>query len=108
MPSRQSARLGSFIYLNILFMWFDDIEYQKIKWKRFRGKSSSFIAKKDIRETVFKRDSYSCVECESKYKLQIDHILSVYRCFVDNRQNDCNILNNLQTICLYCNAGKKP
>lgn len=67
-----------------------------------RGASSNYIKRPEVREFVLNRDGHKCVVCESTEHLQIDHITSVYRLGFE-----ANTIDNLQTLCRSCNAGKE-
>lgn len=68
--------------------------------KYLRNEASNYIKRPAVREFVFKRDNYKCVYCGSSKDLQVDHIKSVY-------SGGENNINNLQTLCKRCNAGKQ-
>lgn len=52
-----------------------------------------------LRQQVFERDGYRCVECESIKRLSVDHI-------VPERHGGTMELNNLRTLCKPCNSEK--
>lgn len=60
--------------------------------------AQKFIAKKNIRNFIFKRDK-SCLRCGSSSKLELDHINPI-------SQGGENSLSNLQTLCKKCNCIK--
>lgn len=82
---------------------------RNVRYRALRSSSSAFIKRLDVREYVFRRDGYKCVNCGSNDHLQVDHIISVYAA-VDGRFpiDDLNKPNNLQTLCRKCNALKNP
>lgn len=51
------------------------------------------------RKTVFERDFYRCVKCETHKNLTIDHIVPVSR-------GGENTVENMQTLCHSCNSSK--
>lgn len=59
-----------------------------------------------LRQQVFKRDHFQCVNCEAslladkKIRLEVDHIVPVSR-------GGTNDPHNLQTLCRNCNQQKK-
>lgn len=69
--------------------------------KYLRNQASNYIKRIEVRNFVFRRDNYRCVQCGSSDKLEVDHIISVYR-------GGKNKICNLQTLCRSCNAGKLP
>ena len=71
------------------------------KKKRARRKASRYTQQVEVREKVLKRDGYKCLKCGSTKKLTLDHIVSVYN-------GGKNSIDNLQTLCNKCNAGKPP
>ena len=71
------------------------------KKKRARNKASAYTQRKEIRKTILERDGYQCLKCGSTENLTLDHIVSVY-------SGGENSINNLQTLCNKCNAGKPP
>jgi len=82
---------------------------RKKKYSAYRNISSGFIARKDVREIILKEYDYKCVQCGSKEKLQIDHIISVYSFFKTNMSiDDLNAKDNLQVLCKSCNSSKNP
>ena len=54
---------------------------------------------KAVREAVFKRDNYRCVNCGSTQNLEIDHKESL-------ANGGTNHISNLQTHCRDCNLRK--
>lgn len=84
---------------------FDSID-NKIAFKAFRSSSSGFINNPIVREIIFSKDNYKCVQCGSSENLQIDHIMSVLNCFKNKLIYQCNTEENLQTLCNSCNASK--
>jgi hypothetical protein len=54
---------------------------------------------RDLREMVFQRDGYRCVECGSTTDIECDHIESV-------RGGGMPRMDNLQTLCCRCNRRK--
>lgn len=81
----------------------------RLRYKALRNSSSGFINRADVREYIFSRNGYKCVECGSNNDLQVDHIVSVYE--FAKKQLDYSKLNieeNLQTLCGICNAKKRP
>ena len=54
---------------------------------------------KAVREAVFKRDNYRCVNCGSTQNLEIDHKESL-------ANGGTNHISNLQTQCQDCNRRK--
>jgi len=52
-----------------------------------------------IRREVFAHDNWMCVYCQSKRRLEIDHIIPIARGGTDDR-------HNLQTLCRTCNRRK--
>lgn len=90
---------------NILY----DSLYRNEKYKALRNSSSGFIARKDVKKYIFKRDDYKCVICNSKKNLTIDHIDSVLSAFIGlTNINKLNTKKNLQTLCNSCNSTKLP
>lgn len=82
---------------------------QKIDYASLRNSSSGFTSKKEVRDYIFGRDNYKCVNCESVENLTVDHVVSVYRCSIGEFSiNKLNLENNLQTLCNSCNAAKNP
>lgn len=51
------------------------------------------------RKTIFERDNYSCLRCNRKDKLSIDHIIPL-------KKGGNHDLSNLQTLCIHCNSSK--
>ncbi len=66
-----------------------------------RNQASNFTQKPEVRQFIFQRDSFKCINCGSPDKLTVDHIISVYRGGSDD-------FSNLQTLCNKCNARKSP
>lgn len=64
-----------------------------------RIEADRFIAKREVRETVFHRNDFRCIKCASTARLTVDHIIPVVA-----GGSDC--LDNLQTLCFSCNASK--
>lgn len=72
----------------------------------FRKSSTSYCNKKFVKEFILNRHSNKCVLCSNGNNLQIDHIISVKKCFEDKNFVYCNSLQNLQTLCSSCNIKK--
>ncbi len=64
-----------------------------------RNYAQRFISRKKIREFIFKRDDYKCLNCKSENNLSIDHIQPIHN-------GGENKLSNLQTLCKSCNSKK--
>ena len=74
-----------------------------------RRSSESFTKSQKVRNAIMEKSNFKCTYCGSKKNLQIDHIISVYQAFKD--KTFISILNsyqNLQVLCLSCNASKDP
>ena len=86
------------------------IEYldKRIAFKSFRNSCSAFIKNPIVREYLLDKYNNECFLCKSKNNLQVDHILSVYRCFKHRLFKECNFENNLQILCRKCNCSKLP
>lgn len=52
-----------------------------------------------LRWTVWERDNFTCVQCEVRRELHVDHILP-------ESQGGAAVLENLQTLCRRCNTQK--
>jgi hypothetical protein len=84
-------------------------ENQKLYYKKLRTSCRGFLAKTAVRQYVFCRDFYECVECGSQTNLQVDHVISVYACSLGKIPvSQLNTLENLRTLCGKCNASKTP
>lgn len=82
---------------------------KRVKYRSLRNSSSAFIKREDVRNAVFTKDGNACVSCGSISNLQVDHIVSVYRCA--KNEIEITFLNrqeNLQTLCRSCNSKKLP
>lgn len=64
-----------------------------------RHYAQKFISRKKIRDFIFKRDGFKCLNCKTKKNLSIDHIKSIHN-------GGKNKLSNLQTLCKRCNSKK--
>lgn len=74
--------------------------------KRYlRNTSGAYIAKTEVRKTVFERDDFKCCLCGSSEKLQVDHIEPVANATPENIFF-INSIQNLRTLCKHCNAGR--
>jgi len=81
----------------------------KIRYSALFNSSRSFIKRTDVREYIFKRDAYRCIECGSTENLSIDHVVSIYRHAYDKLDyRSLNAESNLSTLCIKCNIAKKP
>lgn len=85
---------------------YDNVD-DKEAFKKFRIVCSNYIKKSVVRDSILKKCNYKCVICNAIEKLQVDHIISVKKCF-DNKLIDfCNKYDNLQILCYKCNSSKK-
>jgi len=81
----------------------------KIIYNSLRNSSSGFIKREDVRLFIFNRDNNACSICGNKENLQVDHIISVYRCAIGELPiSELNLMHNLQTLCGKCNTSKLP
>lgn len=81
----------------------------KIRYMALRNSSSAFIKRADVRKYVFKKYNYKCYLCGSYERLQIDHIISVYKFAKESIHFAAlNTEENLAAICSICNAAKSP
>jgi 5-methylcytosine-specific restriction endonuclease McrA len=89
----------------VRFHLFDGMD-RKLAYKKFRNSCGNFISKKVVRTYVLEKFNYKCFYCDSVNNLQVDHIVSVYRCFWNNNYDYCNTEINLQILCRSCNVRK--
>lgn len=81
----------------------------KVRYKAYRNISSGFINRKDVRRIVMGECDSKCVLCGSSDRLEIDHVISVYRAYIDRMSiHDLNSKYNLQVLCKSCNSSKSP
>lgn len=79
---------------------------ESVLYRRVIKKPMSRAIPLKIRSAILKRDEYTCVKCgaspkKEKYvRLEVDHIVPVAK-------GGGTVLENLQTLCFYCNQGKK-
>lgn len=64
-----------------------------------RNQANKFIAKKEIREEVFKIYGKKCLCCGSTKNITIDHVMPVFKGGIDH-------IDNLQPLCKSCNSKK--
>lgn len=64
-----------------------------------RSEADRYIANKEVRQKVFSRNNFKCINCCSPFRLTVDHVIPVVA-----GGTDC--LDNLQTLCFSCNASK--
>jgi hypothetical protein len=63
------------------------------------GRPTRIAISSEIRRAVFERDGGQCVECESRFDLQYDHVLPV-------ALGGATTIENLQLLCADCNRRK--
>lgn len=54
---------------------------------------------REVKQTVFERDGGRCIECDSDFELQFDHVIPV-------ALGGANTVENLQLLCAPCNKAK--
>ena len=77
----------------------EEFDENQNKYKTRRRRANSFIARKIIREKVFKIHGEKCLKCGSKENIQLDHIVPVAAGGLDE-------IKNLQPLCKACNSSK--
>lgn len=81
----------------------------RMRYKALRNSSGGFIARRDVRKFIFDKYNGKCYLCGNGNNLQIDHIVSVYRCAKGELPIEkLNTENNLALICAKCNNAKAP
>lgn len=70
-----------------------------VRQKRYRDNGGGNIPE-DLRQRVFERDGWACLECDSERDLCCDHATPVSK-------GGETTLDNLQTLCRPCNSRKK-
>ena len=63
------------------------------------GRPTRIPIPSDLRRIVFERDGGRCVECDSNFDLQYDHVLPV-------ALGGATTVENLQLLCADCNRRK--
>ena len=84
-----------------LILKFNDKSYSV-----FRKISTSYANRVYVKRFILNKYNNKCKFCGSKNNLQIDHIISVYKCFLDRNFMICNTIENLQLLCSKCNLKK--
>lgn len=80
-----------------------------IRYKALRNSSSGFIKRKDVRKIIYNKYNGKCYLCGNNENLQIDHIVSVYKCALNEFPVELlNSEDNLALICRRCNSAKLP
>lgn len=78
------------------------------RYNALRSSSCNFTKRRDVREYIFNRDKWRCVNCGATDRLTIDHIVSVASMAMDIEHIlETNNEENLQTLCIRCNSGKE-
>lgn len=104
-----ARRINPFIYEPTKNLSRAKSKGEKSYIKYLRSCGQTFISRQEVREFVFSKDNYKCVECDTSENLQVDHIVSIYRVFKDGIDiREINNIDNLQTLCGSCNSRKKP
>lgn len=67
--------------------------------KRIRNKATAYTSKKNVRDWVFTTYGETCINCDSKDNIQLDHVVPISR-------GGKNTLCNLQPLCKKCNTSK--
>jgi len=76
--------------------------------QNYYSRTSNNFSRK-ARAYVFDRDGHKCLKCDSTDTLQADHIISIYTGFKNGIElSAINNVDNIQTLCRSCNAGKSP
>jgi len=74
-------------------------ENKVLSWKQVYTLFLQSKRWKNLRKAVLRRDDWCCVECKSKYLLQVDHLK--YPEILGEES-----LDDLKTLCLECHAKK--
>lgn len=79
----------------------------KDNYRKVYRRRCTYICSKIKNDLLYKYTS--CCLCDSYKELQVDHIKSVYRCYIDWLSiQEANIIDNLQILCKSCNSRKLP
>lgn len=62
-------------------------------------KGNRTLSHPSLRESIFSRDGFKCLKCDTKWGLTLDHI-------IPKSMGGTNNFNNLQTLCSQCNSNK--
>jgi len=113
--SMLSDRRRTLWYVHDKFYWDDDVKALVLQRERrlqqklntahslmraeATGRPTRTSATSDIRRMVYERDGGRCVECDSTFDLQYDHVLPV-------ALGGATTVENLQLLCADCNRQK--
>ena len=86
---------GIYKHFNSNFYKIKNLEFEEP-----RRVAQKFIGRKKIRNFIFNRDKNKCLKCGCNKRLQIDHIIPIYK-------GGENKISNLQTLCGRCNSIKR-
>jgi 5-methylcytosine-specific restriction endonuclease McrA len=81
----------------------------RTRYKALRNSSSGFIKRNDVRLAIMNKSENKCSLCGLTYNLQVDHIVSVYKCamgIIDIKY--INSYDNLRILCSSCNVRRVP
>jgi hypothetical protein len=89
----------SLVKLNLggfYLFWLKGLEYKHFGSQR---KNRNCYLPKNIRKQILKKYKFKCAKCDSKERLEIDHIKSISKGGTDHPKN-------LQVLCKTCNLKK--
>lgn len=74
--------------------------YKFLHWRKYQDGNYRRNVRKSVKEAVYERDGYACVQCGATENLSLDHIIR----YADDGPDT---VENLRVLCMPCNINRE-